>query len=172
MKYFFACLLLLCLGLVGCNKGPNTDCPICGRPTLSASLTCQTCIKKRRNFIGGTNAQPLIIDPDTGEPIAPPSWVCFQCGSKHGKPAARCPKCGKPRLDMDKIRRELPENRKKEQEPVPKVRRVRMDPYTGEPIDSLWVCIDCGYRDDTIHTECPNCGVPDQSNFIPLMPGK
>ena len=45
MKYFVACLLLLCLGLVGCNKGPKTGwhCPDCRNPIAEFALECPNC---------------------------------------------------------------------------------------------------------------------------------
>lgn len=52
MKYLFLSIFVLCLGLVGCNKGPNTgwECPLCGwgcaknaRECISESCTGYEC---------------------------------------------------------------------------------------------------------------------------------
>ena len=45
MKYFFACLLLLCLGLTGCHKGPDTEwfCATCKESVDRDSKSCPHC---------------------------------------------------------------------------------------------------------------------------------
>lgn len=42
MKYLFLSIFVLCLGLVGCNKGPNTgwECPECGWGCAKNAIEC------------------------------------------------------------------------------------------------------------------------------------